>query len=234
MNRHHHDFTAPSGVPMRARLVSSGMSYGRFDRERRAFALVYPKGEPVIEFFDSRYVDQSLPLGHFVSRYYATTLDKAPDARRIGLLLDGENREWSVSAGDLRQILEKFLPVSERRRKESLQGLRLSLAATSDAAPTPITVEISDVDHASAVVQFYIREFNLKPPQWAGGVVVDAAGRHYATVAFDGSVTSADNESISQPAFIGDYEQITASSFHEMHEIQDVDLLMRRERERVS
>jgi hypothetical protein len=81
------------------RLVNEGDRYGRDD------CLTHDKSEPMVEFYDRRYVDKFGPRGQFVSRYYLSTLTDDRGHLANGLCLDGGVPAWSVNAHDMAQVL---------------------------------------------------------------------------------------------------------------------------------
>lgn len=75
------------------RIVFKDDQYGLND------CLTHGADFPLVEFFDTRY--EHTPLGQFVTRYYVETL---LDRETGGLLLDGGNHEWQVSAKGMERI----------------------------------------------------------------------------------------------------------------------------------
>jgi hypothetical protein len=70
------------------RIVHQGDHYGR------NLCLVHEKPEPMVEFYDTRYLFSD--LGQFVSRYnLSTLLDNHPFGH--GLCLDGGEPDWTLS-----------------------------------------------------------------------------------------------------------------------------------------
>ena len=89
--------TNDSGVTFNARLLTNGEKYGR------NFALTH-EGEPVIEFYDTRY--DHTPLGQFVTRYLLETLSElCYDG--IGVLsLQGNSKTWYIEGDSLQDIVD--------------------------------------------------------------------------------------------------------------------------------
>ena len=88
------------GVPFHVRLVENGEKYG-LDR-----CLTYDEYEPMVEFYDARYVKKFEPIGQFISRYYVTTLfSKEYGDNRQGLCLHGGVESWYI---DEKGMLEVF------------------------------------------------------------------------------------------------------------------------------
>lgn len=89
---------------MRVVLVGAGETYGNNE------CLTNDSGEPLIEFYDTRY--QHTDIGQFVSRYLLSTFMAIADGR--GLCLDGGNaQQWSISSSNVntvKAILRKTFP----------------------------------------------------------------------------------------------------------------------------
>lgn len=92
-----HTFTNHAGVPMVARLVLTGLRYGRGD--------VLTANRPLVEFYDQRY--RHTPFGQFIVSYYAETLREREPGR--GLLLDSGNPAWSLTADEMDAVRKALL-----------------------------------------------------------------------------------------------------------------------------
>ncbi|UVD36649.1 hypothetical protein RCXUPER_231 [Rhodobacter phage RcXuper] len=91
------DIRAENGITFRLRLVRKGEAYGRNN-------CLTNEGEPLVEFYDTRFTFDSSPsgvmLGQFTGgRYYAETLLKSGNA---GLILDGGSEAWRMGAESFR------------------------------------------------------------------------------------------------------------------------------------
>jgi len=97
---------AANGVTFNMRLVRKGQGYGV------KLAVIHDKDEPLVEFYDSRYVFSGEPgaeYGQFVSRYYLRMIMGAG-----GINLDGGVDAWTIDAGTMalaRQILVNWTPI---------------------------------------------------------------------------------------------------------------------------
>lgn len=81
------------------RIVRNGESYGRNN------VLVHSQAEPLVEFYDSRYLHEGWDgKGQFVSRYYVSTLQQHQGA----LSLHGGEPEWTVSSDEM-QVVNDFI-----------------------------------------------------------------------------------------------------------------------------
>lgn len=78
------------------RIVSMGEKYGRGD------CLTHEQQDPLIEFYDSRFMDKFGPRGQFVSRYYCSTIMESDYP--TGLSLDGGVPAWGLSADSMLQV----------------------------------------------------------------------------------------------------------------------------------
>lgn len=84
------------------RIVRPGDSYGR------GLGLVNDAAEPMVEFFDRRYIDTFRAAnggngwGQFVSRYFLSTLLTLEG----GLNLDGGIPDWSISGEGMKKVLK--------------------------------------------------------------------------------------------------------------------------------
>lgn len=86
-----------AGIPFTMRLVRQSDAYGR------NMGLTHDKPEPLVEFYDARYVfrdaegnpsESGAEFGQFVSRYYLKTLRNAKNP--AGLILDGGVDAWRI------------------------------------------------------------------------------------------------------------------------------------------
>ena len=85
------------GIVFNVRLLTDGEKYGR------NFALTH-EGEPVIEFYDTRY--DHTPLGQFVSSYYLETLSDSCDKGIRTLSLQGDVNSWYIEGDSLQDIVD--------------------------------------------------------------------------------------------------------------------------------
>lgn len=84
-----------NGIAFNVRLVRKGQGYGR------NLSVIHEKDEPLVEFYDARYVfsgEAGAEFGQFVSRYYLSTL-RASQSPTRGLCLDGGVPAWNVDSG---------------------------------------------------------------------------------------------------------------------------------------
>jgi hypothetical protein len=89
-------FTNNKGTPFMVRIVRRGQGYGR------NFCITHNEDEPLIEFYDARYMHTS--YGQFVARYYMNTiLDRN---QNIGLDLYGGEADWKIDANTMTHITE--------------------------------------------------------------------------------------------------------------------------------
>lgn len=89
------------GIPFHTRFVDKGDKYGR-DR-----CLTHDKDEPLIEFYDARFVKGFESLGQFVSRYYLTTLlSREYGDARTGLCLYGGVADWYIDKEGMTEVFE--------------------------------------------------------------------------------------------------------------------------------
>jgi hypothetical protein len=84
------------GKPFNIRVVLKGERYGRED------CLVHDEEDPLVEFYDASFGDVCGPRGQFVSRYYLSTIKEQPDR---GILLEGSEPRWTVSAGNVQTAI---------------------------------------------------------------------------------------------------------------------------------
>jgi len=94
-----------NGIHFHVRLVKQGEKYGL---ER---CLTHDKTDPLVEFYDARYVKGFEPLGQFVSRYYLSTLLERNND--YGLCLDGGVPNWYVDEEAMKQVYEWLDWISE-------------------------------------------------------------------------------------------------------------------------
>jgi hypothetical protein len=90
------------GVPFNVRIVRKFHRYGRGE------CFTHYEDEPLIEFYDARYIEGFGPLGQFVARYYAETLLERDD---YGLALYGRERDWVVDAATMRKLRAKMAEI---------------------------------------------------------------------------------------------------------------------------
>jgi hypothetical protein len=89
------------GIPFHVRLVEKGDEYG-LDR-----CLTYDKDEPMVEFYDARYVKKFESIGQFVSNYYVTTLiSREYSDSRQGLQLQGDINDWYIDGKGMMEVFE--------------------------------------------------------------------------------------------------------------------------------
>ena len=86
-----------NNIPFHVKLVNQGEKYGL------NHCLTHNKTDPLVEFYDARYVKGFESIGQFVSRYYLSTLMENKGNNR-GLCLDGGIPEWCVNADCMKQI----------------------------------------------------------------------------------------------------------------------------------
>lgn len=113
-------FTADHGITFRVRLVRQGERYGA------EHCLVHDQPDPLVEFYDTRYLfdydfhgpkadaiaAKAPVLGQFISRYHLSTLREERGPR--GLVLYGGCPSWCIEADTLAQIhhwLETIHPI---------------------------------------------------------------------------------------------------------------------------
>lgn len=89
------------------RIVREGDKYGRTN------ILTHDKADPLIEFYDQTYrnCDEWQEYGQFVSRYYLSTLRDPDSSRSVvvhGLSLDGGVPEWTITAGNVLDVLNRW------------------------------------------------------------------------------------------------------------------------------
>jgi hypothetical protein len=86
-----------NGIAFNVRLVRKGDGYGR------NLCLTHEKDDPLVEFYDARYLfsgEAGAEFGQFVSRYYLSTLQACRmDRRAHGLCLEGGVPDWTVDSG---------------------------------------------------------------------------------------------------------------------------------------
>lgn len=91
-----------NGITFNVRLVRKGQTYGR------DLCLTHDKDDPLVEFYDARYVfagEAGAEFGQFVSRYYLTTLRKSREPRcQHGLCLEGGVPDWTVDAEAMQTV----------------------------------------------------------------------------------------------------------------------------------
>jgi hypothetical protein len=85
------------GIPFNVRLIKKGDKYGRSNR------LTHDEEEPLVEFYDARYINTDFgQLGQFVSRYYLSTIMEHEED--CGLILEGGVADWVISAENVEQV----------------------------------------------------------------------------------------------------------------------------------
>lgn len=87
------------GIPFHVKLINKGEKYG-LDH-----CLTHDKTDPLVEFYDARYVKNFESLGQFVSRYYLSTLINDKDNLICyGLNLHGGIPDWKINSECMQQI----------------------------------------------------------------------------------------------------------------------------------
>jgi hypothetical protein len=77
------------GREFAVRIVTKGMAYGYEN------CLIHNLDEPLVEFYDTTYIENFGPPGQFVTRYFLETLQRANN--HCGLCLDGGSQAvWSI------------------------------------------------------------------------------------------------------------------------------------------
>lgn len=85
------EFTTAKGVPMRVRMLPG--KGGDFR-----------PSEPIVQFYDRRYVSDQWPHGQPISQYYASTLVEETHGRGQGLCLMGHEPGWDVDATNMQRV----------------------------------------------------------------------------------------------------------------------------------
>ena len=89
-----------NGIPFSVRRVMPGDTYGLRGQ------LTHDGDEPMIEFYDARHTQENT-LGHFVSRYYESTLlHRRERLLHEGICLEGRVSDWVVDADSMQEVLE--------------------------------------------------------------------------------------------------------------------------------
>ncbi len=86
-----------TNVPFTARLVAKGEKYGRH------MCLIHDKDDPLVEFYDARYMRERAPdgtmLGKLISRYYLSTLTSEWFTQHgQGMCLHAGVDDWHIDA----------------------------------------------------------------------------------------------------------------------------------------
>jgi hypothetical protein len=93
-----------NGIPFHARLVKKGEKYG-LNR-----CITHDGNEPLVEFYDARFVKGFESLGQFVSRYYVNTILGTSEFSfndcRKGLCLDGGVRAWNIDGDGMKKVID--------------------------------------------------------------------------------------------------------------------------------
>ena len=82
-------------IPFLVNIVEKSENYGLNN------CLTHDKVDPLIEFYDQRYMHT--PLGQFVSRYYMSTLLDDKD-QHSGLDLQGNVPDWKIDAKQMKIV----------------------------------------------------------------------------------------------------------------------------------
>ena len=109
--------TAVLLVPAKAqdffvRVVSKGQQYGLNN------CLTHDSNDHLVEFYSAKWVDADRPFGHFISRYYfSTLLDRQKDC---GLKLWGDEPSVTLTASEVDYIkgmlgynVSRYIPASD-------------------------------------------------------------------------------------------------------------------------
>jgi hypothetical protein len=86
-----------NGIPFHVRLVKKDECYGA-NR-----CLTHNEEDPLVEFYDARYVRGFESLGQFVSRYYLSTLMERNQT--YGLNLYGGVDDWGITEQEMGKVM---------------------------------------------------------------------------------------------------------------------------------
>lgn len=89
--------TNDKGIKFNIKVILQGENYGLND------CLTHEEKDPLIEFYDSRYIEGFDKEGQFVSSYYYSAL-KEHDFN-FGLNLQGNVEDWEVSSNNMIVIM---------------------------------------------------------------------------------------------------------------------------------
>jgi hypothetical protein len=98
------------GIPFHVRLIRKGDFYGA------NMNIKHKEDEPLIEFYDTRFVKGFTILGQFVSRYLLSTL-----VNHVGVLsLHGTVDDWYITGQNMKSVNQWLVNIKPFNRKISV------------------------------------------------------------------------------------------------------------------
>jgi len=95
MNKYLQIIDKETDQPWNVKILEQGDAYGLDN------CLTHDGVEPLVEFYDGRYIENFGILGQFVSRYYVETI---LEGNNTGLNLDGGVESWSIGYEGMKEV----------------------------------------------------------------------------------------------------------------------------------
>ena len=95
MNKYLQIIDNETNQPWNVKILEKGDAYGLDN------CLTHDEVEPLVEFYDGRYIENFGILGQFVSRYYVETI---LEGNNTGLNLHGGVESWSIGKEGMKEV----------------------------------------------------------------------------------------------------------------------------------